>query len=53
MEAGHVAQNVNLNAVALNLGTVVIGALHDDQVREMLSLPQQEQPLCIMPAGRK
>ena len=53
MEVGHAAQNVYLQAVALNLGTVVIGAFHDDQVREILSLPQQEQPLYIMPVGRK
>ena len=53
MEVGHAAQNVYLQAVALHLGTVVIGAFHDDQVREILSLPQQEQPLYIMPAGRK
>jgi len=53
MEAGHAAQNVYLQAVALNLGTVVIGAFHNDQVMEILSLPQQEQPLYIMPVGRK
>ena len=53
MEVGHAAQNVYLQAVAFNLGTVVIGAFHDDQVREILSLPQQEQPLYIMPVGRK
>jgi len=53
MEVGHAAQNVYLQAVALHLGTVVIGAFHDDQVREILSLPQQEQPLYIMPVGRK
>ena len=53
MEAGHAAQNVYLQAVALNLGTVVIGAFHDDQVREILSLPQPEQPLYIMPVGKK
>ena len=52
MEAGHAAQNVYLQAAALNLGTVVIGAFHDEQVREILSLPQQEQPLYIMPVGR-
>ena len=53
MEVGHAAQNVYLQAVAFNLGTVVIGAFHDDQVMEILSLPQQEQPLYIMPVGRK
>jgi len=53
MEVGHAAQNVYLQAVALRLGTVVIGAFRDDQVREILKLPQNEQPLYIMPVGRK
>ncbi|MBE0431570.1 MAG: SagB/ThcOx family dehydrogenase [Dehalococcoidia bacterium] len=52
MEAGHAAQNVYLQAVALNLGTVVIGAFHDDQVSSILDLPADEQPLYIMPLGR-
>jgi len=52
MEAGHAAQNVYLQAVALKLGTVVVGAFHDDQVRQALGLPQDEHPLYIMPVGR-
>jgi SagB-type dehydrogenase family enzyme len=53
MEAGHAAQNVYLQAVSLNLGTVVIGAFHDAEVRTVLHLPGQAQPLYIMPVGRK
>jgi len=53
MEVGHAAQNVYLQAVALGLGTVTIGAFHDNQVREILKLPQNEQPLYIMPVGRR
>lgn len=53
MEAGHAAQNVYLQAVSLNLGTVVIGAFHDEQVRTVLHLPGQVQPLSIMPVGRQ
>lgn len=52
MEAGHAAQNIYLQAVALNLGTVVVGAFHDDQVSQVLNLPRNEQPLYIMPVGR-
>ena len=52
MEAGHAAQNVYLQAAALNLGTVVIGAFYDNQVAEILKLSDNEVPLYIMPVGR-
>ena len=52
MEAGHAAQNVYLQAVALNLGTVAIGAFHDNQVAGILELTDNEIPLYIMPVGR-
>ncbi len=52
MEAGHAAQNVSLQAVPLNLGTVVIGAFQDDEVKKVLKMPDREQPLYVMPVGR-
>lgn len=52
MEEGHAAQNVYLQAVSLNLGTVVVGAFRDNEVRETLSMAGNENPLCIMPVGR-
>mgnify|MGYP002260233258 CR=1 FL=1 len=52
MEIGHAAQNVFLQAVQLNLGTVAIGAFNDDEVKKILKMPDREQPLYIMPAGR-
>lgn len=36
MEVGHAAQNIYLEATALDLTTVAIGAFHDEQVREVL-----------------
>ncbi len=53
MEAGHAAQNVYLQAVSLDLGTVVIGAFHDEQVRSVLHISGQMQPLYIMPVGKQ
>jgi len=52
MEAGHAAQNVHLQAVALDLGTVVVGAFDDVEVKRVLSLAPNEQPLCLMPVGK-
>jgi len=51
MEIGHVGQNVYLQAEALRLGTVVVGAFHDDEVRRVLKLPKNENPLYIIPVG--
>ena len=53
MEAGHAAQNLCLEAVALGLGAVTIGAFEDEAVSRLLNLPGNEQPLCIIPVGKK
>jgi SagB-type dehydrogenase family enzyme len=51
LEAGHAAQNILLQAVALNLGAVPIGAFIDRQVQEVLALPADQQPLYLIPVG--
>jgi SagB-type dehydrogenase family enzyme len=53
MEAGHAAQNLCLQATALNLGAVTIGAFYDEEVAELLHLPEDERPLYMIPVGRK
>ncbi len=53
MEAGHAAQNIYLEAVALDLGTVTVGAFSDERVKDVLGMPESEVPLYIMPVGRK
>jgi SagB-type dehydrogenase family enzyme len=51
MEAGHAAQNVHLQAAALGLGTVAIGAFDDSGVASVLGLAANYAPLYIMPVG--
>ncbi len=53
MEVGHAAQNLCLQATAMDLGIVTVGAFHDEQVKEVLNLQENEQPLYIIPIGRK
>jgi len=53
MEAGHAAQNISLQAVSLDLGSVVIGAFHDMEVKAILGLSEQEEPLYIIPVGKR
>lgn len=51
MEIGHAAQNVLLQAVALGLGAVPIGAFYDEQVQQVLALPADQAPLYLIPVG--
>jgi len=53
IEVGHAAQNIHLQAVALGLGSVPIGAFDDDSVTRVLSLPKDRVPLYIIPVGYK
>lgn len=52
MEVGHAAQNIYLQAVSLNLGTVAIGAFDDEDVKKLLKMGDKEVPLYIMPIGK-
>lgn len=51
MEAGHAAQNVHLQAVSLGLASVPVGAFKDESVKAALSLPEDHEPLYIIPIG--
>jgi SagB-type dehydrogenase family enzyme len=50
-EIGHAAQNVHLQAAALGLGSVPMGAFHDARVQKVLGLPREERPLYLIPVG--
>jgi SagB-type dehydrogenase family enzyme len=51
LEAGHAAQNLLLEAAALELGAVPIGAFHDEEIQRALELPADHQPLYLIPVG--
>ncbi|MEA3345957.1 MAG: SagB/ThcOx family dehydrogenase [Chloroflexota bacterium] len=51
LEAGHACENLLLQAVALNLGGVPVGAFYDDQVQAALGLPADQEPLYLVPVG--
>jgi SagB-type dehydrogenase family enzyme len=53
LEAGHVAQNICLQAVSLNIGTVTMAGFKPEEVKKALKLPDNEQPVYIMPIGKK
>jgi SagB-type dehydrogenase family enzyme len=53
IEVGHAAQNLHLQAVALGLGSVPIGAFREREVKKLLNLPQKEVVLYIIPVGYK
>jgi SagB-type dehydrogenase family enzyme len=53
LDAGHIAQNVALAAVALNLGSCQVGALYDDEVNALLGVDGTEESVVYMTAVGK
>jgi len=53
IEVGHAAQNVHLEAVALGLSSVPVGAFGDDAVSKVLELPKHEKPVYVIPIGHR
>lgn len=51
IEAGHIGENIYLEAVSRGLGTVAIGSFYDDQMISLLKLPSNETPIYIFPVG--
>jgi SagB-type dehydrogenase family enzyme len=50
LDAGHIAQNVALAAVALGLGSCQIAALYDDEVNVILGVDGKEESIIYMTA---
>jgi SagB-type dehydrogenase family enzyme len=53
MEAGHVGENIYLQAEARGLATVAVGAFRDDEVRSVLDLSDDHRPLYVFPVGNR
>jgi SagB-type dehydrogenase family enzyme len=51
IDVGHVGQNIYLEAEALGLGTVAVGAFDDEMVAGALRLSPPLAPLYLMPVG--
>jgi SagB-type dehydrogenase family enzyme len=51
IEIGHACQNLLLQATALTLAGVPVGAFHDERVAEVLKLKKDESPLYLVPVG--
>jgi SagB-type dehydrogenase family enzyme len=50
LDAGHIAENLALAAVSLNLGSCEIGALYDDQVNAILGVDGTDESVICMAA---
>jgi SagB-type dehydrogenase family enzyme len=51
IEAGHIGQNLFLQAEALGLKAGIVGAFRENKVIEIMNLPRTHEPLLIMPIG--
>lgn len=51
VEVGHCGQNICLQATALGLASVPVGAFWDRQVQEAMCMPQDIEPVYVIPVG--
>jgi len=52
LEAGHIGQNILLQAVSLDLGAVPIGAFNAEEVNKICNLPKELESLYIISVGQ-
>lgn len=53
VEAGHAIENAHLQATALGLGSVVVGAFDDGEMARRLGCGRHERPICVLVIGRR
>jgi len=51
IEAGHVGQNIFLQAEAIGLKAGIVGAFNNQQIIRVMGFPTSQDPLLIMPVG--
>ena len=51
IEAGHIGQNIFLQAEALGLRAGIVGAFHDSDVIRVMKIKRSHEPLLILPVG--
>lgn len=51
IEAGHIGQNLFLQAGALGLAAGIVGASRDGELIRVLGIPRSAVPLLVMPVG--
>ncbi len=52
MEAGHAAQNISLQAAALNLGILCVGGFNEEEVKKTLNIEKNKKVFYLMPVGK-
>jgi SagB-type dehydrogenase family enzyme len=53
MDAGHIAQNLQLAATALNIGCCSIGAFYDEEINEVIRVDGEEETTIYLAAVGK
>jgi SagB-type dehydrogenase family enzyme len=51
LEGGHAAQNLLLQAVAMGMAGVPIGAMISEEAQKVLRVPQEQRPIYILATG--
>jgi len=51
IEAGHIGQNIFLQAEALGLKAGIVGAFHDKEIIRVMNISSSHEPLLIIPIG--
>ena len=52
IEVGHAGQNLFLQAISLGLSSAVVGAFSDKNVKDLLEIPDNAEPVIMMPVGK-